>query len=319
MLGKLAKLTTLGLAIAGGLVVAIAAAAPVVSTTKLERGKRPSGVVRWRGDVGQRGFSRWTGGGNCEVQAARVPGTCYPAETTSDQYGVGDGNIEIVRSPTHGADRKRAYKHIIYQTLNGSDGSIRADLHTDEDFMGEVNGTLAGQEQYWHEAFLLPFIDGRPQRWANYYEHNVLGDMHYGDQGTSANDIWPLAWGVRTAATSRPYIWFDHGDDHLPDMSDHTRLAPLKYNVWYDVLFYIKWGTTPTTGHVTVWVRYDGSKGYHKRFDKTFQTMDAGDHPYWKEALYSGAGTNTETRTWTNVAVFDGACRGTSFAAVQNC
>jgi len=279
----------------------------------------PNGSVLWRGDAETGNFSQWTGGGNCEVQAARVLGTCYPLTTGNAGYGLGDGDIQIVGSPTHGAGSTRAYKHVIYQSLNGSDGSIRADLYTNQAFMGEVNGTLAGQEQYWHEAFLLPSINGLAQRWANYYEHNVLADVHYGDHGTSLNKIWPVAYGVRTVDTATPYIWFDHGSDVLPDMTDNTALAPLLYDVWYDVVFYIKWGTTASTGHVTVWVQYPGSGGYVQKFDKSFQTMEAGDHPYWKQALYSGTGTNTNTRTWTNTAVFDGDCRGTTFAAVATC
>jgi hypothetical protein len=250
------------------------------------------------------------------VQAFRVAGSCYALDNSGlSGYGVGDGDIQIVSSPVHGAGSTHAFKQIIYQGLNPADKSIRADLYTNQSFMGEVGGTLAGQAQFWHFAVYFPSLAGGPQRWANYCEHNVIGDFHEG----TGSPYLETAFGI-CADTSTPYIWFDHVSSSCGYNCDQANISgPLVYDQWYDVIIYIKWSSDPAVGHATVWAQTPNSSGYSLKFDKAYKTMDAGDHPYWKQALYSGTGFNTSVRTWTNTAVFDGACRGTSFAAVAAC
>src|SRR6266540_3749537 len=81
----------------------------------------PTGSVLWRGDAETGDLSQWTGGGNCLVQASRVAGSCYGlTNCTFGGYGVGDGDIQTVSSPVHGAGSTKAYKHVIYQQTSGT-------------------------------------------------------------------------------------------------------------------------------------------------------------------------------------------------------
>ena len=273
----------------------------------------------WRGDAeGSNPFAQWTNGGTCDVQASRVAGTCYSVNSNN---AVGDSDIQIVTSPVHGAGSTHAWKHIIYQQT-APDGTIRADLGLSQAFMGTVGGTVDGQTQYWHDAFYFP---GPSQTWAPWGDWNSISDMHPDQQGPVNNDIYPLSLGVRAFSSTNPLcpcVFFDHSDNRVtnPVNQDETAVAPLVYDQWIDVIFMIRWGTTGPTGtdpgHVTIWSQYPGSGGYKQIFDKSYPTMDSGDDPYWKQALYTGL---NGSRTFTNTIIHDGSCRGTSFNAVAGC
>jgi hypothetical protein len=290
------------------LAIGIVAAAPRPTTNS---------NIFWRGDGETGDFSQWTGDdGNCEVQASRVRGTCYPVSL------VGDSNIQLVRSPTRCANSRYAFKHLIYQQLSDSASPIggnviRADLYTNQTFMGEVNGTLEGQKQWWGWSFLIPSVHGKRQRWAASYNFNAIADMHSGS--VSQNHITPFNLGIRDV--KRHVVYFQRNDDREVNAAGYhdlnwRPLAPLVYDKWYDVVLFIKWGTTTATGHVRLWIQLDGG-GYVKKVDLAVPTMDAGDHPYFKEALYSGPNPDGSPRTYTNTVIQDMVRRGNSFAAVD--
>lgn len=259
-----------------------------------------AGSVLWRGDAEAGDFSQWNG--TCEVQASRVTGSCY---TTAD---VGDGDIQFVGAPVHGTNSTRATRHTIYTQL-ASTNTIRADLYTTH----TRTGAAEGAEAYWHFAVYLPATnpDGSSNKtWAPQYNWNTLGDTHPDND----NDTYAIEFGIRDINTDH-VIYAQHHDVNggLGDNADWTPVAPLVYDQWIDVVFYVKWSTSPSVGHVTVWTNVNGA-GYQQKYDHSYRTFAPGDPPYWKQALYTGG-----SRSWTNTAVFDGACRGTSFAAVAAC
>jgi hypothetical protein len=278
----------------------------------------PTGRVLWRGDAETGDFSQWTGGGNCLVQASRVPGSCYGlTNCTFGGYGTGDGDIQIVSSPVHGAGSTKAYKHTIYQQFNtgcGGDNTIRADLYLPPDTshgQAAMDLPLQGKEQYWHFAFLLPSVDGQPQQWAQYSNWNALGDMHPRNSASP----YPVDFGVVDTG-SKHFIYSEHIDESEGCFDcDFLQVAPLVYDKWIDVVLFIHWSTDPNVGHVTIWTNVAGA-GYVQKFDKSYRTLVAGDEPYWKQALYTGVNGG---RTFTNTIVYDGTCRGTSFTAVAGC
>src|SRR6266511_3695749 len=278
----------------------------------------PTGSVLWRGDAETGDFSQWTGGGNCLVQASRVAGSCYGlTNCTFGGYGVGDGDIQTVSSPVNGAGSTKAYKHVIYQQLNtgcGGDNTVRADLYLPPDTsygQAAMGVPLQGKAQYWHFAFMLPSINGQPQQWAQYFNWNALGDMH---PRNGANPV-PVDFGV-VDTSSQHFIYSEHIDESQGCFDcDTTQVAPLVYDKWIDVVFFIRWSSDPNAGQVTIWTNVAGA-GYVQKFDKSYRTLVAGDDPYWKQALYTGL---NGSRTFTNTVVYDGTCRGTSFTAVAGC
>jgi hypothetical protein len=296
------------------LAIGIVAAAP--TTSELPRPTTNSNIF-WRGDGETGDFSQWTGDdGNCEVQASRVRDTCYPVSL------VGDSDIQLVPSPTRCPNSRYAFKHMIYHELSGPTspvgGSvIRADLYANQAFMGEVNGSLEGQKQWWGWSYRFPSVNGKRQTWAASYNFNTIADMHAGS--VSQHHITPVNLGVRDV--KRHVVYFQRNDDRAVNAGGYhdlswRPLAPLVYDKWYDVVLSIKWGTTTATGHLKLWIQLDGG-GYMKKVDLAAPTMDAGDHPYFKEALYSGPNPDGSPRTYTNSVIQDMARRGYSFAAVD--
>jgi hypothetical protein len=283
----------------------------------------PTGSVLWRGDAETSNFSQWTGGGSCLVQASRVAGSCYGlTNCTFGGYGTGDGDVQIVSSPVHGAGSTKAYKHTIYQQTSGTgcggDNTVRADLYLPSDTaygQAAMGVPLQGKEQYWHFAFMLPSVNGQPQQWSQYYNWNALGDMHPADGGSALS---PVDFGVVDTGTQH-FIYSERIDEPNGCFDcDFIQAAPLVYDKWIDVIFFIRWSTDPSVGHVTIWTNVAGA-GYVQKFDKTYRTLIAGQLPYWKEALYTGIGPNQTARTMTNTVIYDGTCRGTTFAVVATC
>ncbi len=190
----------------------------------------PTGSVLWRGDAETGDLSQWTGGGNCLVQASRVAGSCYGlTNCTFGGYGVGDGDIQTVSSPVHGAGSTKAYKHVIYQQTSGTgcggDNTVRADLYLPPDTsygQAAMGVPLQGKEQYWHFAFMLPSVNGQPQQWAQYFNWNALGDMH---PRNGANPV-PVDFGV-VDTSSQHFIYSEHIDESQGCFDcDTTQVAP---------------------------------------------------------------------------------------------
>jgi len=207
---------------------------------------------------------------------------------------------------------------VIYQQTSGTgcggDNTVRADLYLPPDTsygQAAMGVPLQGKAQYWHFAFMLPSINGQPQQWAQYFNWNALGDMH---PRNGANPV-PVDFGVIDTGSDH-FIYSEHVDEAQGCFDcDVVQIAPLVYDKWIDVIFFIRWSSDPNAGHVTIWTNVAGA-GYVQKFDKSYRTLVAGDDPYWKQALYTGL---NGSRTFTNTVVYDGTCRGTSYAAVATC
>jgi hypothetical protein len=257
----------------------------------------PRDVVLWRGGFETRNFSQWTGGGNCQVQATRVPGSCYSAN-----WG-GDGDIELVKKPVWSG--RYAAKHVVYPGNPSSDGIERADLALSSGRAnGEVNGTLAGTTYWYHLSMLFP---GPAQNWwPTFCNFNTVMDFHPGDDGTGPNQIVPIELGINNCTGGPPFIYSERAWGCCGDFAYRNVSGRLRYGRWYSFIWRITWSTT--SGGVALWV-----DGRRKWSYSRVPTMDAGDHPYWKEALYRRAFSSI------NTVIQDGACRGTSFKAVARC
>lgn len=88
-----------------------------------------------------------------------------------------------------------------------------------------------------------------------------------------------------------------------PQYKQYWKLAPFVRNTWYDFVFHVRWGDSPSTGSVEVWVN-----GQHVVPLTPAATLYTGDGVYLKQGFYRDASTNTA------VVYHDALRRGTSYA-----
>lgn len=272
-------------------------------------------------------YDQWYGANTLDnIQASRVPGTGYAVaynEATSNGY-VGDGEIQIVASPMGIPASVWAYQHTIYQqgdngragNGNSYDDTIRADLDAQQ---SHLDAPLFGKTQYYGFSFYIPSTnpDASPNTtWTQYPTWNTIFDFHENNAGGINRHI-EHSVGIHDIADPTRCIYYT-GTISGVDVN-YTLLEALQYDVRYDIVIAVTWGDTSLNGHITVWSQVDGG-GYTQRQDVGVATMDVGDTPYPKQALYTGlpaSGGVTIARTITNTIVHDMMRRGTSFEDVS--
>lgn len=200
------------------------------------------------------------------------------------------GDAAVVKSPVR--DGHYAGRFAVDQGSTPIEG-----LDSNRSEAAVMTEESAGQESWWAWSTYFPadFTPNRNTTW------NVFTQWpHY-----PSLYVAPVSFYVNTTldpAVIELHAWGGEGS-LKPPYRRYLKLAEFQRNKWYDFVFHVRWGDSPSTGFVEVWVN-----GQHVVPLTPAATLYTGDGVYLKQGFYRNSSTNTA------VVYHDALRRGTSYS-----
>jgi polysaccharide lyase-like protein len=200
------------------------------------------------------------------------------------------GDAEVVKSPVR--DGHYAGRFAVDQ---GSTPIAGLDSNRSE--VARMTHESAGDESWWAWStyFRADFTPNPNTTW------NVFTQWpHYPSLYVS-----PVSFYINTTlapAVIELHAWGGQGS-LKPPYRRYFKLAEFEREKWYDFVFHVRWGDSPSTGFVEVWVN-----GQHVVPLTPAATLYTGDGVYLKQGFYRNASTSTA------VVYHDALRRGTSYS-----
>ena len=199
------------------------------------------------------------------------------------------GDVAVVKSPVR--DGHYAGRFAVDQ------GSTPiAGLESNRSEVALMTEEAAGQESWWAWSTYFPagFTPNRNTTWNVFTQWPHHPSLY----------VAPISFYVNTTlepAVIELHAWGGKGSLKPPHRR-YMKLAEFEREKWYDFVFHVRWGDSPSTGFVEVWVN-----GQHVVPLTPAATLYTGDGVYLKQGFYRNASENTA------VVYHDALRRGTSY------